>query len=65
MITEIDSKLGTIYALIDGVRYRYNKNGFLDWYCENPCQDWKLVEGQEKRNEIINKIMELMGNTDV
>jgi hypothetical protein len=57
MITEI--KDNTIYALIDGVKYRYNKAGLLDFWCENPCQDWKQVENHIIRNEIINIIIGL------
>ena len=57
MITEITEF--AIFALIDDVKYRYNKNGLLDFWCEDPCKDWRFVEDNTKRNEIINVIIEL------
>ena len=58
MILEI--KENTIYALLGEVKYRYNKAGLLDFWCEDPCHDWKFVEDHNKRNEIINEIMYLV-----
>ena len=60
MITQISDDRYTVYALIDDVQYRYNKAGLLDFWCEDPCKDWKFVEDHFKRNEIINKIIDLL-----
>ena len=60
MITQITEDKQTIYARFDDIDYRYNKAGLLDFWCADPCKDWRFVEDNHKRNEIINKIMELV-----